>query len=560
MGREIIFRKVSKPEKTKEEIKPTEALIFAIQSKLVGFNVKKYWNNDDLSAFFEFAYSQDFIKLTIFDIKKFPLNFKDDGVHDTSENIDDLLNVLNIEIFAIKNFELFLSTYYLPQNNMLIKDFLNFIYLFEIIGVCFDDRFAKMIEILTASLLISENFDSFDFKEKIVNLFQIDLLSRVCSLFVFKKLIDFLFTDFKFNDFERFYCLDYLYLPIFIRERFKNRNCNSLHLNEFSLPISFNEAKYTRIQKNIISLILYILNYKVVEIQFSFIKNLPSLFFLLSLSVGSIEDVIFNHCEIENSFIQFLNICSFFKKRRYYTQSNKFSKFGKLTIYEHEILKINTLMCKKVTEILRIAIEMENNVTFPFGTETHSEYSEKEYKINSEKYNQLIPFSENFWEFNIEMMLISNSKINSSILSRILEFNFLKTLNFFNRKIHFDKKDLEVDCNTSIAKFIFRNSKILIPGNFLTFLESMKNLETLILSFYNEAIVPTKNDFNLVPKKMLKNLDIFIDPTIFTSMNLYFIYSFLVTEALILNFKHLREFRNDFSRLVSDNLKQLELR
>ncbi|TBU00998.1 hypothetical protein CWI37_0836p0020 [Hamiltosporidium tvaerminnensis] len=104
------------------------------------------------------------------------------------------------------------------------------------------------------------------------------------------------------------------------------------------------------------------------------------------------------------------------------------------------------------------------------------------------------------------MMLISNSKINSSILSRILEFNFLKTLNFFNRKIDFDKNDLEVDCNTSITKFIFRNSKILIPGNFLTFLESMKNLETLILSFYNGTIVPTKNDFNLIPKKMLKIL------------------------------------------------------
>ncbi|TBU20752.1 hypothetical protein CWI38_0026p0020 [Hamiltosporidium tvaerminnensis] len=317
MGREIIFRK---------------------------FNVKKYWNNDDLSAFFEFAYSQDFITLTIFDIKKFPLNFKDDGINDKSENIDDLLNVFNIEIFAIKNFELFLSTYYLPQNNVLIKDFLNFIYLFEIIGVCFDDRFAKMIEILTASLLISENFDSFDFKEKIFNLFPTDLLSQVCSLFVFKKLIDFLFTDFKFNDSERFYCSDYLYLPIFIRERFKNRNCNSLHLNEFSLPISFNEAKYTRIQKNIISLILYILNYKVVEIQLS-------LFFLVSLSVGSIEDVIFNHYEIENSFIQFLNECSFFKKvKNLYILNTNISddiipnpvnlvNLETLTIYEHEILK-----------------------------------------------------------------------------------------------------------------------------------------------------------------------------------------------------------------------------
>ncbi|TBU03008.1 hypothetical protein CWI36_1004p0010 [Hamiltosporidium magnivora] len=403
IGRKVIFRQIFNPHKTEEHINSTETLIYTVESNILKFNINEKHFERDSKVLLDFCDSKDIIIAIIFDIEKFALNFKKIEDSDASINSENSIKVLKVETFAIKKFELFLSTYYLHQKNISIKDYLNFIYFFEVIGVEFDDKYFKTVETLAASLLSVENFDSSDFEEKINNVFTIDLISRESSFFVFKTTFDFLFEDFKFKNFERFYGSNHLNLPNLIRERFITRYCNTLYLNEFSLPIYFDEGKYSKIQRNIIYLILYILNYKDIEIRFSFINNHSSLYFLLSLLISPIEDVIFNKCEINNSLINFLNKCAFFKKVKnifilnakicdgFEHKTIDLLNLESLTILEPQVSKITTMMCNDITEKLKIATENEiKERVFP-EIETQAVDAGKCYKMDSEKYYRLIP-------------------------------------------------------------------------------------------------------------------------------------------------------------------------
>ncbi|TBT99945.1 hypothetical protein CWI37_1162p0020 [Hamiltosporidium tvaerminnensis] len=64
-------------------------------------------------------------------------------------------------------FELFLFSHYLPPKNLSVKDFLNFLHLFEAMNIEFDQKLARIIHVLSITLLNSKNMYSFGFKEEL---------------------------------------------------------------------------------------------------------------------------------------------------------------------------------------------------------------------------------------------------------------------------------------------------------------------------------------------------------------------------------------------------------
>ncbi|TBT96524.1 hypothetical protein CWI39_3708p0010, partial [Hamiltosporidium magnivora] len=323
-----------------------------------------------------------------------------------------------------------------------------------------------------------------------------------------------------------------------------------------------------------ITLIFYILNFKMIEIWLSSIEQIPVLDFILSLSVGFCEVVILEITEINSSFIDFLNECSFFKNvkkilifggsvsndfnlnsdhlpnletlslfmKNGIMESDKFIKQLKMTnirrllyqtlptpqkliyiacIYNHFVYNILCLLYNnKFVDILRLEIE----------------------NLKIETFDSL----KTFGNVKINVMCVSDSHITTSLLKNILQLNFLEILAFNNTIICFEKKNLVIDSNTSISVFHFMGNKVLLPKNFLTLINVMKNLETLKIEVCDLQFLPIFTDICDVPKKVLKSL-IIIVASEFSTMYLYFIRSFLVLESLILKSKVLSKIRYDFS-------------
>ncbi|TBT97978.1 hypothetical protein CWI36_2604p0010, partial [Hamiltosporidium magnivora] len=443
-----------------------------------------------------------------------PCNFKENKESEI-ETIPP--NICNIDASAINFLEGFLSSYHLLQENITIKYFIKLLYLFEARNIRFDQKFVKIIEILVFSLLKTGKSDADNFQEEMVNGFRIDLLSEECSFFVFKILFKFLFPSLKIKDIDRFSSSTYMQIPSLIREKLKNKNFNKLSLKNFRLPSDFDIKKGTEVQKNMISLIFYILNFKMIEIWLSSIEQIPVLLFILSLHVGFCEAVILEITEINSSFIDFLNECSFFKTvkkilifggsiiNNFDLNSVHLPNLETLSLFMKDIMQNDIMESDKFTKPLKMATEAEIKDSKISPEETPIDNKKEKHSAESDKYSAFT---------------LSNPSNTTKI-------------------------DI-YSLNTSISVFHFMGNKVLLPKNFLTLINVMKNLETLKIEVCDLQFLPIFTDICDVPKKVLKSL-IIIVASEFSTMYLYFIRSFLVLESLILKSKVLSKIRYDFS-------------
>ncbi|TBU10927.1 hypothetical protein CWI38_1471p0010 [Hamiltosporidium tvaerminnensis] len=254
--------------------------------------------------------------------------------------------------------------------------------------------------------------------------------------------------------------------------------------------------KGSEVQKNMISLIFYILNFKMIEIWLSSIEQIPVLDFILSLSVGFCEAVILEITEINSSFIDFLNECSFFKNVK------------KILIFGGSVSNDFNLNSVHLPNLETLSLFMKNDI------------------IESDKFTK-------------PLKMATEAEIKDSKISP-------EETPIDNKKEKHSAESDKYSANTSISVFHFMGNKVLLPKNFLTLINVMKNLETLKIEVCDLQFLPIFTDICDVPKKVLKSL-IIIVASEFSTMYLYFIRSFLVLESLILKSKVLSKIRYDFS-------------
>ncbi|TBU20756.1 hypothetical protein CWI38_0026p0060 [Hamiltosporidium tvaerminnensis] len=321
------------------------------------FNTKEDHYRDDSETSFCFLYSKDFIKLTIFDIKKFPLNFKGAKGNKEIPNDDNLDNIHIVEECTIRMFELFLFSHYLPPKNLSVKDFLNFLHLFEAMNIEFDQKLARIIHVLSITLLNSKNMYSFGFKEELVGIFLINLLSQKYSFFVFETLAEVFFIDMNLEYFCQKSHFGNYNLPKCILERFENIDCNCLYIGEYSFFAHLYQTRSKIIQNNMISLNLnFELQNKTVIFNFGSSNNSLIIKYIFIFELKLYDDIEFIPIDLVN--------------------------LKNLIIFERESKVIDTLMSAEFTEILKFATEKEIDISGLSTTENLQEDRKKEYKVN----------------------------------------------------------------------------------------------------------------------------------------------------------------------------------
>ncbi|TBU16708.1 hypothetical protein CWI38_0293p0050 [Hamiltosporidium tvaerminnensis] len=317
--------------------------------------------------------------------------------------------------------------------------------------------------------------------------------------------------------------------------------------------------KGSEVQKNMISLIFYILNFKMIEIWLSSIEQIPVLDFILSLSVGFCEAVILEITEINSSFIDFLNECSFFKnvKKILIFGGSVSNDFNLNSVHLPNLETLSLFMKNGIMESdkfikqLKMVTEAEIKDSKFSTEETPIDNKEEKHLAESDKYlaftisnpsnttkfDIYLPCIYNHFAYNIfclllnnnfvdilrleiknlkietldslktfrnvkiNLMCVSDSHINTSIYEKILQLNFLEILAFNNTIIIFEKNNLVIDSNTSISVFQFMSDKVLLPKNFLTLINVMKNLETLKIEVCDLQFLPIFTNITDVPKK-----------------------------------------------------------